>query len=148
MVAPADLIPDAEVIARLWAIAIPEVAADLDNGDGTYRCATRLPENPSFPFLVVQRIGGILGVDTEAPIDEALIQFDAYGAKGNKTPDYASASQLARQIAHSAHDLGNVNVSNAKVYGMELFSGPRRIDEPDLMWARYSVDVTMVYRRN
>lgn len=148
MVAPVDLIPDAEIVARRWALAIPEVAAMLDNGDGTHRCATRLPELPEFPFLVVQRIGGTLGVDTEAPIDEALMQFDAYAGKGNKSPDYATASALGRQIAHSALELGNVVVTDATVYGMELFSGPRRLDEPDLLWARYTVDMTMIYRRS
>lgn len=154
MVAPSDLIPDAEVVASAWLKTNADLASDLfDVGPGTWRIATNVPELPVFPFVVITRIGGSMGVDTEAPIEEALMQFDAFAAKGDKRPDLRTASRVARQIAHYAHEAGSVAVSlplgdAATVYGMELFSGPRRLLEPDLQWARYTVDMTMVYKRS
>ena len=138
--------PDAEVIAREWALNNTNIAAIV----GT-RVATRLPEAPTFPFLTVFRAGGSRAGDTDAPIDEPLLQWDCYGAKGQNAPDYASASLLARTLVDEADSVTGLEVTHlmgdAFMYGFEIFAGPTRIEEPDTGWARYTVDTILVMRR-
>lgn len=148
---PTDVIPDAEAIAVAWAKADGDLSPYLDNGDGSYRISTRVPENPSFPYLTVFRVGGVVGEDTEAPVDEALLQWDAYAVRGTKSPDYNTASQVARTLIHKARLFEGV-VSHADgdawVYAFDIFSGPRRLEEPETGWARYTVETTLVMRRS
>lgn len=132
-----DLIPDAEVVAIAWA------KADADLGALGVEIASTLPRNPEakFPFLRGFRVGG--GRDAaEAPIDGALLQWDAYSVHG----DYATASLVARTLVAKAERAGNFVTAGGFVYGMTRSSGPRRVDEPVTGWARYQVDLVLTLR--
>lgn len=138
-------IPDAEITARNWALAQPDVAAIV----GT-RVATRLPGTPVFPFLTVFRLGGTLN-GSGASIDEPFLQWDAYAAKGENAPDYGTAYSLAMAVAEAAQNFSGAVINpgdDAHIYLFELLDGPRRLEEPDTGWGRYTVDMTMVIRSN
>lgn len=136
-------LPDAEITARNWALAQPTIAAIV----GT-NIATRLPSSPSFPFLTVFRLGGTLN-DSGASIDEPFLQWDAYAAKGENAPDYGTAYSLALAVAEAAQNFAGTVVNpgdDAHIYVFELLDGPRRLEEPDTGWGRYTVDMTMLIR--
>lgn len=116
------------------------------------RISTRLPEEPGFPYLTVKRIAGG-PVDTEAPIDYALVQWDCYGQRANRnttppklSPDYQKAENLALAVMNAAQDLTNF-AEEGHVYGMQVFT-LRRLPEEETMWAHYAVDMFVTIREN
>lgn len=131
---------DVEVVARRWALGNPAISAVVGN-----RVATSLPADPIFPFLVVVRVGGAPLAGRDYLEDQAQIQWDCYGAKGDNKPDWAAASEAARTLVQEAHNFqGKVNMSDggyAKIDGMQVTGGPRRFPEIDTGWARYVVDM-------
>lgn len=137
-----DLIPDAEVAVRAWLLTQTDVTDIYST-----RIATRLPEEPVFPFLTLFSAGGDF-TDGEAPLYEAVLQFDSFGARGGRHPDYASASLGIRTVMHLCRDLDNVATSAAHIYGCEILQGPIRIEEPDTEWARYELTILAQMRSN
>lgn len=135
------MLPDAEVLAVQWARNNPAIASVVGN-----RVATRLPKDPSFPFLTVFRVTG--GPDvSDAPLDLPILQWDCYGAsRGDASPDYASASQLARTLVSEALEARSTVGTWGVILGMRVISGPRRLDEPVTGWARYVVEMEMMTR--
>lgn len=142
------VMPDAESIAVSWAKATADLTALL----GT-KIATRLPAKVDLPFLRAIRVGGG-PEDLEADIDGALIQWDAYAARSGangETPDYRTASLIARTLVAAARASANMPIVPASgdaawVYGFTVTSGPIRMDEPT-NWARFRVDTLMWTRR-
>jgi len=142
-------LPDAEIIARSWALSKTSIT-DLV---GT-KVATRLPQDADMPFLVITRLGGTPQAG-EALIDEALLQLDCYAGKYATSdtkgqPDYANAYALASAVYTEAFDqYPEIFESNggvtAKVNGFTIANGPQRIDEPELGLARYTIDIVMIY---
>lgn len=137
-----DLVPDAEVAMREWLLSEPEVTALLST-----RIATRLPEDPVFPFLTLFVVGGEFAVG-EAPLYEAFVQFDAFGARGGRHPDYASASAVIRTVAYLCDQMSYVQTTEAHIYGCEILQMPIRMEEPDTEWARYELTVMAQMRSN
>lgn len=138
-----ELIPDAEAVMVAWAKADVGLLA-LHAG----RVASRLPrENTElqFPFLRVVRIAGGRSA-TEAPLDTALLQWDAYAGRTENQPDFAKASRIARTLVASAAQVRGLVVGDAFVYGFSRFVGPRRVDEPETGWARFQLDCHVTFR--
>lgn len=145
----AQLLPDAEILARTWALSKTSIT-DLV---GT-RVATRLPQDAEMPFLVITRLGGT-PLGGEALIDEAFLQLDCYAGKYATSntkgqPDYANAYALANAVYAEAFDqLPEIYESSGgvtgKVSGFTIANGPQRIDEPELGLARYTIDIVMIY---
>lgn len=68
-----EVFPDVEGALRTWLRAQPEVAARY----GT-RVFFGIPDSPTWPLLVVGRVGG--GEDvSEAPLDLPMVQLDCWG---------------------------------------------------------------------
>lgn len=134
-------LPDAEEIAVQWARNNPALSAATGG-----RISTRLPNNPTFPYLTVFRASG--GIDSsEALIDLPVMQWDCYGAaRGDASPDYESASLIARILVAEAKGAIGVVGTLGTILGMDIVSGPNRLNEPVTGWARYSVDILMMVR--
>jgi len=145
----AQLLPDAEILARTWALSKTSITDIVDQ-----KVATRLPQDAEMPFLVITRLGGT-PLSGEALVDEALLQLDCYAGKyaTNDTkgqPDYASAYNLASAVVAEAFDqnpeiLTSSGGVSGKLSGFTIQNGPQRIDEPELGLARYTIDIVMIY---
>lgn len=126
---------DAEGAARSWARALPGFVAG--------RVFFGMPERPVFPLALVQRVGsGRGGGDT--PIDNALIQFDIFGA------DHRSKAQvgaLAVYLQGQVESLVCGTLMGAAVaLSASVESGPSwrpvpTSEEPRHHQARYQLDV-------
>lgn len=104
------------------------------------RVATKLPADPTFPFLRLRLAGGAPDLG-EAPLDQVLVQFDCYGT------DDASADLLERTLVDELDKLNGATATNGHgfLYGARTISA-RRTPEPDTGWARFTVDSTITIR--
>lgn len=85
-----DILPDAELITIDYLLAQPSMTATVGS-----RVATSSPSNPVYPYLVVERIGGVPLI--AARLDNARLQVSAWGATRKSAHDTA---QLARSLLH------------------------------------------------
>ena len=135
------VLPDTEIVAVEWARENPALIAIINK-----RCATRLPKDPVFPFLTVFRVTGAID-ESEAPIDLPLLQWDCYGAaRGDSSPDYETASLLARTLVAELEEARGQIGSFGVIMGTSIVQGPRRVNEPETGWARYEVESMMMVR--
>lgn len=127
--------PSAEKTLVAWAKANSAINP-LVSG----RVATKLPVEPTLPFLRLFRAGGAPD-QSEAPIDQVLIQFDCYGSAE------ADADLLERTLVEELENLNTVHGSNGHgfLYGARVLAS-RRAPEPDTSWARRTVDATVTIR--
>ena len=115
------------------------------------RVATRLPAEPTFPFLVVQLIGGGINEapQPDAHISENLIQFDAIAGRGNTrgfAPDYGTADNLILKVQEELQKIGSTTVTGyGVIMGTQLLSSGR-IEEGDTGFARYTLDALITMR--
>ena len=145
--------PDAEIIARAWALSQTPIT-DLV---GT-RISTRLPRDAGMPFLVLFRAGGnLLNPRSEAHIQNALIPMECYAGRWGGTddtavPDYGGAMTLANAVIQECFNMENEYVTTAdtntraKIYGIDILQMPTRIDEVATGLGRYDFSVGMTYR--
>lgn len=123
--------PSPERTMVAWAKANSPLAALVAG-----RVATRLPADPTFPFLTVRQIGG--GPDgSDAPVDEPLLQWDCYGAA--TAQGKVDADQLARTLVDELETRNpEVVTGEGYVYGHQVLD-QRSVEEPATGWARYMV---------
>jgi len=146
--------PDAEIIARQWALEQTKIT-DIC---GT-NVATRLPRGSSLPFLTLFRAGGALvNPRSDVHIQNALIPMECYagrwGGSGNDKPfaDYSTAMSLANAVIESAFNYANGYITTsdsttrAKIYSFEIVQFPTRIEEVSTGLGRYSIALAMTYR--
>ena len=147
-----NLPPDPEIIARAWCL---EKTA-ITNIVGT-RIATRLPQNPTLPFLVITNGGGnLLDASSQAAISQQSMIFNCYagrwGGSGSKgEPDYTTASNLAQVVFKELFIESNEKVTTASgvdgwIYGFEIQTTPTRVEEAETMVANFEVVALMTYR--
>lgn len=132
-------LPDVEVLLKEWARADADISAIVSS-----RVGTRLPKDPTMPYLTVFRVGGQPQGTEGASVDEALVQWDCYGPAKTRVPDYATASLLARTVVEKAEGSGTYNGTGGSILAMRVVNGPRRQDEPATGWARYIVDMLVM----
>jgi hypothetical protein len=150
-------LPDGEVVARDWVWNNVPTRTLLDNGNGTYRCATDLPTTPVFPFLTINLID-VQYPSADMSLADVYLQFDSYGARGwNATPpvlspDIKSASIVARTLVEELRGSTQQSLTpagtytnDAFVYGFQILGGPRNVSE-EMGWARQLVEVLMTIR--
>jgi|TARA_B100000900_G_scaffold303124_1_gene261702 hypothetical protein len=146
--------PDAEIIARQWALSQTAITDIV----GT-NVATRLPRGSSLPFLVLFRAGGaLINPRSDAHIQNALLPMECYagrwGGSGNDKPfaDYSTAMSLANAVIQSAFNYANTYITTsdsntrAKIYGFEIVQFPTRVEEVSTGLGRYSIALAMTYR--
>ena len=108
--------PDAEIIVRAWCLEKTSITDIV----GT-RIATRLPQNPTLPFLVITNQGGFFeGQGSQTAIVTSVINFNCYagrwGGSGNKgEPDYTTASNLANAVMKELFIESNNQVTTSVV---------------------------------
>ena len=104
LISGTNIPPDAEIIARAWALSKTSITDIVSQ-----RVATRLPANPTLPFLVIEKTGGsLIDEDSQIAINGDDIVFNCfagrYGGDNSKgEPDYTTASNLANAIYKEAH---------------------------------------------
>ena len=147
--------PDAEIIARQWALSQTAITDIV----GT-NIATRLPRGSALPFLTLFRAGGaLINPRSEAHIQNALIPMECYagrwGGSGNDKPfaDYSTAMSLANAVIQSAFNYSNGYITSddatplrAKIYGFQIMQMPTRVEETATGLGRYSIALSMMYR--
>ena len=146
--------PDAEIIARQWALSQTAITDIV----GT-NIATRLPRGSALPFLTLFRAGGaLINPRSEAHIQNALIPMECYagrwGGSGNDKPfaDYSTAMSLANAVIQSAFNYANGYITTsdsstrAKVYSFDIVQFPTRVEEVSTGLGRYSIALAMTYR--
>lgn len=134
--------PSVEQLLVEWAKANAPL-----NGLLNGRVATRLPGDPTFPFLTLFRVAGG-PEDFALPVDQALVQWDSYAQSTNRqTPDFATAEQIALTLIDEARKESNANVALTAgwLYGMTVID-LRRVNEPDLRLGHYQVDTLVTIR--
>ena len=151
---PQKVPPDAEIIARQWALS-QTIITDIV---GT-NIATRLPRGSSLPFLTLFRAGGaLINPRSDAHIQNALLPMECYagrwGGSGNDKPfaDYSTAMSLANAVIQAAFNYSNGYITTsdsntrAKIYGFEIVQFPTRVEEVSTGLGRYSIALAMTYR--
>ena len=146
--------PDAEIIARQWALSQTAITDIV----GT-NIATRLPRGSALPFLTLFRAGGaLINPRSEAHIQNALIPMECYagrwGGSGNDKPfaDYSTAMSLANAVIQSAFNYANGYITTsdsstrAKIYSFDIVQFPTRVEEVSTGLGRYSFTLAMTYR--
>lgn len=144
--------PDAEIIMRQWILDKSSIT-DLV---GT-RVATRLPLEPTLPFIVITNRGSLLlNPESQAAIGQANFSIMSYagrwGGDGTKSePDYNTASNVAQALFKEFFKAGSSIVTTSggtksKIYGFTVDSAPTRVEEPELLIANFSQDISMFYR--
>ena len=146
--------PDAEIIARQWALSQTSITNIVGSN-----VATRLPRGSSLPFLVMFRAGGaLINPRSDAHIQNALLPMECsagrWGGSGNDKPfaDYSTAMSLANAVIQSAFNYSNEYITTsdsntrAKIYGFEIVQFPTRVGEVSTGLGRYSIALAMTYR--
>lgn len=150
----ASVPPDPEIIYRQYLLdqtAITDLVST--------RIATRLPQSPTLPFIVIRNGGSAftnpasqVGILSTTMI--ANCYAGRWGGDGTKSePDYTTASNVAQALFKNLHNAGSAFVetsggTKAKIYGFELASGPARIEEDELLIANFELIVEMTYRHS
>lgn len=124
---------------RLTVAWLKSLAYVTTNAGG--RVATELPADPTFPFIVVQEIGG--GIDRSlAPLDSPYIQLDTYA------DTKAEADDLALAVIDAARTIDGTPITVAGeglIYGVDVIA-KRAVPEPETGWKRYAVDMILTCR--
>lgn len=107
MTASVDVFPDATLVTRAWLLTQSDLAALV----GT-RIWTKSPKTPVFPYLTLQRIGGVPPVP--ARIDGVHLQVAAWGAESEDE----AASLVARTARAALHRMRNYRHATAVVTGV------------------------------
>lgn len=152
LISASNMPPDPEIVARAWCLEKTSIT-DLV---GT-RIATRLPQNPTLPFLVITNAGGsLISSDSQATINSNSIVFNAYagryGGSGTKgEPDFTGASNLAQAvfkelIIESNNQVTTSGGTKAHIYGYTVTLTPTRIEEPELLLANFEIVADMTFR--
>lgn len=96
------LLPDAEQLVTDWLRAHTDIDAIV--GD---RIFTALPKNPTYPCVVIRRLGGVPVIATH--LDRARIQIDAWGRTKYEARTAAAAVQAAlHEMPAGSHSVGVV----------------------------------------
>jgi len=119
----------AERTAVAWLKSLPAV---VSAGAGV---ATRLPADPTFPFIVVQEIGG--GDTLIQPVDKPYIQIDVYDDDWDKS----TADDLALAIVGAFKTRLNVTIPAEGVTVLMVeWVAKRAVPEPGTGWTRFAID--------
>lgn len=112
-----------------------------------------VPDKPTYPLLVVQRVGGA-DDPSEAPIDRALVQIDCWGRLFNDSDkrkvahgDKAGADALRRAVRKALWQIrGGIPVNATTVlYGASVESDPF-IPDPANARPRYAITARVTAR--
>ena len=125
------MVASAERVAVAWAKTNTAIAAIV----GT-RVATKLPADPTFPFLRATLTGGTTD-GSDAPIWVPLVTFDCYA------DDRAGADDLSRTVIDQL-EAGTHATSQGTFYGRVLAVRPT--PEPDTGWERFTVDALFILK--
>jgi len=150
----ANMPPDAEIIFRQWLLDQTAITDLIST-----RVATRLPLEPTLPFVVITNRGSaLINPTSQTAINESDFSIDCYagrwGGDGTKPePDYSTASNVAQVISSQIFKAGSSMVetsggTKAKIYGFEITSMPTRVEEEEILVANFSIGVTMFYRHS
>lgn len=133
------LLPDVEQLVVSFLSAQSELIELLEGN----RIYTAIPNEPTFPLLLVRRVGGEPSVGRPLVIDQPLLQLDAYGGTKKKAHDLISTARAV--IADRIQ-----GVHTAGVVAWFDFGNLSWLPDADYTPARprYVADVTLTVRPN
>lgn len=113
------------------AVLVGALKAETDL-DATFsnRIATRLPAEPTFPFLTLRRSGGFRPV--ERWLAAVTVEFEVWGGK-----DEEEATEVAADLAESVVLALQGDYASAVVTGVQPVLGPRNVGDPETGRPRY-----------
>lgn len=145
----ASLIPaNPELVAIAWLNSLSYTASAPLVG-------TTVPQDPTAyaqGFVQVTVVGGI--TDNDLPERKTVFQFDVYVPSINsKKPQWGRASAVAENIVRGTSGFNNVTgayslgagFEQARVQGALLASDPRRVNNDPQGYARYTVDIQIMW---
>lgn len=96
------VLPDAEQLAVDWLKAHTDIDALVGN-----KIFTALPKDPTYPCLVIRRLGGVPAIREH--LDRARLQIDAWGRTKYEARQAAAAAQAAlHEMPPATHTQGVV----------------------------------------
>lgn len=129
------LLPNVEELVVTWLTPILTAANSV---------STRLPAEPNWPAVTVQRVAGGPSQDWE---DSPLVQIDCWGALETSDTGEMDAYLLGQTvIAHRGTLLRAWTLTDGNTYqvtGVDVSSGPNRATDPDTGRPRYIVDLLL-----
>jgi hypothetical protein len=134
-VASLHLLPDVEALVIQYLLTVDEVTEITDTHIGS-----RLPKTPTFPRLVVTRVGGTAGT-IPAHLDEARVQIDAWADLAEENGGKRQAHDLARTAQAAMYDMVNAVHEDAVVTDVEGVLGPLWAPDDKTRRPRYIVDM-------
>lgn len=141
MSAQAVVMPDPERLCVAFAKANQAI-----NGLIAGAVATRLPKDWGETFLRVFALDATAAVEETRGVSVVPIQWDAYAQSAEKNPDYAAASLLARTVVAQLDALQDFTVENEGCIASASQTGPRRTEEPETGWARYTFESVLIVK--
>lgn len=132
---PVGVFTDAEAAVRGWARAHAGITPKAPGG-----IYFSVPKGASFPLATLQRVAGAPDLG-EAPVDQARIQFDAWGTTKQ------DAAALAEAIVNAASGLQDGTVMGSEpavAKGATVELGPVWLPDQESRRPRYVVDVTFL----
>ena len=140
--------PSLEKIAVGWVRATSGLT-DLLGVPPDTRCATRFPSDPfdgeTKAFLrVFQVYAAPLHEGQE--IIQGLMQWDAIAARGDATPDYATAEACALALMKASRDAAGTVVGGEGTILSHVWRTGRRVEEPETGWARFLIETALIVR--
>lgn len=88
-----ELWPDVEGGLKTYLVADADVGAVVAG-----RVYFAVPAEPTFPLIVIRRVGGGETPTAEAPVDNALIAFDCWGNVRDKMSAYTVKAAVRRAL--------------------------------------------------
>lgn len=139
----AEVLPAAEIVVQEWAKTLTSITSLVGEDSGQPNIAGALPSSggTSMPFLVVSSVpGGLELLNAEgAPVENIIIQIDAYG---QKKPE---ASLLMQTVLAEIREYATTSApgvfGGATLVGMQKINGPRPINERDHKFIRFTSDI-------
>lgn len=124
-------------------LAMPDVEAAASQilRDAGHRAYSSIPNGPTYPLLVVTRIGGVPA--ERHKLDAARIQVDAWGNNKGEARDLAD---LARRLIHQAEGTF-ITDHDCQITGVEDELGLSFLPDPKTKRDRY-VFTVRIYAHN
>jgi hypothetical protein len=105
-----------------------------------------IPDRPTWPLVAVSRIGGGVSLESEAPVDEALISFDCWGElDGNGRPRWRDLWVVVNAVRSALFQIrGRTTLTTGvDVFGANVV-GVVRAPDPDNGRPRYTVTAEVI----
>ena len=137
-----EAFPDVEGAFRDYLRAETQVTAIVGN-----RAFFGVPVNAgesSYPMLVVSRVGGGDDPSADVPMDQALVQIDAWGeVDGKGFGDKTSCRALANAVRRACRKIRSATTQSGVILYGAVVQSDLWLPDPDTRRPRYAITVVV-----